>query len=108
MEAFPSSEVARKYFATGLAILLVTLQAANISTIAEFERLVSQFDPKKAQLQRFVALITARGETVHSLPLEVLILLVSFSKADTLPPDFHWGGKYKPFFINTLREVCRQ
>ena len=108
MEPFPSPEIARKYFATGLEILLLTLQAANISTIAEFESLFSQFDQQKAQLQKFVSLIKEQGETVHSLPLEVLILLVSFSKADVLPPDFDWGGKYKPFFINVLREACQQ
>ncbi|GAK59642.1 hypothetical protein U27_06627 [Candidatus Vecturithrix granuli] len=108
LKPFPSSEVARKYFATGLEILLVTLQAAKISTIAEFERLLSQFDNQKIQLQKFVSLIKEQGETVHSLPLDVLILLVSFSKADVLPADFHWGGKYKPFFINALRDVCQR
>ncbi len=108
MEPFPSPEIARKYFMTGLEILLLTLQAVNISTIAEFERLFSEFDRQKLQLQKFVSLIKEQGEIVHSLPLEVLILLVSFSKAATLPPDFHWGGKYKPFFINTLREACQR
>lgn len=108
LNPFPSPEIARKYFATGLEILLVTLQAANISTIAEFEGLVSQFDQKKAQLQTFVALIKAQAETVHALPLEVLILLASFSKADALPSDFDWGGKYKPFFLKALREACQR
>jgi ppGpp synthetase/RelA/SpoT-type nucleotidyltranferase len=107
MEPFQDPESARKYFPTGLEILLLTLQMVGISTIAGFERLLPGFDNITEQLQTFVNLVKSRGETVHSLPLEVLILLVSFSKSNSIPEDFNWGGRYKNFYIEALREALR-
>jgi putative GTP pyrophosphokinase len=107
MERFSAPESARKYFPTGLEILLLTLQTVGISTIAEFERLLPGFDNMIEQLRTFVDLVKVKGETVDSLPLEILILLVSFLRSNSIPDKFNWGGRYKNFYIEALREALR-
>jgi putative GTP pyrophosphokinase len=108
MTPFTDPEIARQYFPTGLEILLLTLQTVGVKTIAEFESLLLGFDKLHTPLERFVRRVHAQGETVHALPLEVLILLTSVSQSMFIPPEFDWGGKYKPFFIKALREVCSE
>ncbi len=106
MESFP--QLISKSNEIGLEILLLTLQTVGISTIAEFEGVLSGFEPLAACLQRFVNLIKSNGKTVHAVPVDVLILLVSLSKTDAIPTNFDWGGKYEPFFIEALHKVCKQ
>jgi len=108
MQAFPEIEIDNKYKSGRLGILLRTLQETGITTIAGFEAVFPDFEQRQSQLQRFVELVKAAGKTVYAVPLDVLILLVSFAKADAIPPDFNWGGRYRPFIIEALRKVCRE
>jgi ppGpp synthetase/RelA/SpoT-type nucleotidyltranferase len=108
MEPFPELISINKYHSTGLKILLLTLQTVGIATIAEFERLFPGFEQLAGQIRRFVDLVKAQGKTVHAVPMDILILLTSFSKADSIPSDFDWGGKYRPFIIEALRKACQQ
>ena len=103
MEPFP--QLVSKYQTTGLQILLLTLQAVGIATIAEFESLLPEFEKVGEQLRRFVELVRAKDETLYAVPVDVLVLLVSFVKASVLPADFAWGEAYEPFFIEALRNV---
>jgi ppGpp synthetase/RelA/SpoT-type nucleotidyltranferase len=105
MEHFSDRDVARKYFQTSLETLLLTLQEVGITTVAEFERLEHGLQEITGVLDRFVQRIHAKGESVHSLSLEVLILLVSFAKASAISPHFEWGKRYKPFYIEALRDT---
>ncbi len=106
MEPFPDPAIARKYFSTGLEILLLTLQTIGKTSIADFQRLLPELRTLQEPLQKFVHLIHSQGETVHALPVEVLILLTTFSNPASIPEQFNWGGKYKPFYIEVLHEVC--
>lgn len=103
MEPFPQLE--SKFHSIGLEILLLTLQTTGIPTIAEFESLFPELEKMTGPLERFVEAVNSKGGTVHAVPVDVLILLVSFLKATAIPPDFDWGGKYESFFIEALREV---
>lgn len=103
MEPFP--QLVSKFHSIGLEILLLTLQKVGISTIAEFESLFPEFEKMMEPLERFVEAVNSKDGTVHAVPVDVLILLVSFSKAISIAPDFDWGGKYESFFIEALREI---
>lgn len=106
MQSFP--KLISKHHNTGLHILFLTLQAVGITTLEEFQTLVSELETRTEQLQKFVELVNAQDETLYAVPVDVLVLLVSFVRARALPPDFEWGGVYEPFFIETLRDLCRQ
>ena len=88
--------------------LLQTLQAVNITTLAECERVFQELESQTAGLQRFVNAIHAKAQHVYAVPVDVLILLISFARRAELREDFDWGGKYEPFFIETLREILAQ
>lgn len=105
MEPFP--KLISKYHNTGLQILLFTLQAVGITTIVEFESLIPKLETKAEQLRRFVELVKAKDEVLYAVPVDVLVFLVSFLKASELSPDFDWGGRYEPFFVEALRKICQ-
>ena len=105
MEPFP--QLISRYHAIGLQILLLTLQTVEITTIAEFEKLFQQFEKLHEQLGRFVELVKTKGGSVHAVPVDVLILLVSIAKAKRIPADFDWGGKYEDFYIDALHEILQ-
>ena len=106
MEPFP--QLVSRSHDIGLDILLLTLQTIKVSTIAEFENLFQGFEQQKDHLRKFVLLVKEKGGTVHAVPIDVLILLVSFAKARVIPSDFNWGGKYEPFYIKALHEVLQE
>lgn len=105
MEPFP--KLISKYHNIGLQILLFTLQTVGITTIAEFESLIPKLETQAEPLRRFVELVKAKDETLYAVPVDVLVLLVSFLKASDLPPDFDWGGRYEPFFVEALQKICQ-
>ena len=106
MEPFP--KLISKYHNTGLQILLFTLQAVGITIIAEFESLISVLETKAEQLRRFVELVKTKDERLYAVPVDVLVLLVSFFKTSDLPPDFDWGGRYELFFVEALQCIIEQ
>lgn len=106
MKPFP--KLISKHHNTGLHILLLTLQAVGITTIVEFEKLIPELETKAEQLQSFVELVKAEDEILYAVPVDVLVLLVSFVRANALPPEFDWGGLYGPFFVEALRKICQQ
>ena len=106
MEAFPLAS--NKFLSAGIKILLRTLQAVGIGTIAEFERLLPDIATLHAPLQRFVALVKAQGGTIHAVPVDVLALLVSFARAQDVPMGFNWDGKYDRGFVQALRQVIQE
>lgn len=108
MEPFPQLEIEGKYEAIGLSILLQTLQESGIATIAGFQSMLAHVEHLEEPVRKFTRLINAQGKTVYAVPLDVLILLVSFSKAGAISPDFDWGGKYRPFIVEALRQVCQE
>lgn len=101
----PLPPFASKFHSTGLKILLQTLRTIGITTIAELENLMPGLERQTEQLRRFVRLVKEKGGTIHAVPIDMLILLISFAKASAIPPDFDWWGKYEPDFIEALREV---
>ena len=103
MEPFP--QLISRYHAIGLQILLLTLQTVDVTTIAEFECLFEQFEQQQEQLEHFVKQVKAKGGSVHAVPVDVLILLVSIVKAKQIPADFDWGGKYEDFYTNALQDI---
>lgn len=105
MEPFP--QLVSQLHKIGLGILLHTLETVGISTIAEFDSLFPELEKQEEQLQRFVEQIKAQGETLHAVPVDVLTFLISFLKASAIPSNFDWGGKYEPFIVETLREICK-
>ncbi len=76
--------------------------------IVECEKLIPELETQTEQLQCFVELVKAEDEILYAVPVDVMVLLVSFVKADALPTDFDWGGSYEPFFVEALREICTQ
>lgn len=86
--------------------LLQTLQAVNITTLAECEQVFQELDAHLPLLHRFVSAIHTKGQQVYAVPMDVLTLLISFARKTALPPDFDWGGKYEGFFVETLRNCC--
>ncbi len=101
----PLPPFASKFHSTGFKILLQTLQVIGISTIAQLENLLLGLERHTEPLQKFVTLVNAKGGTIHAVPIDILILLISFAKARVIPSDFDWWGKYEPFFIEALWEV---
>ena len=92
----------------GLKMLLRTLQAAEVKSIAEFEGLFPEFQRVEPFLQRFVEVVKAQGGTIHAVPVDVLVLLVSFVRADRIQEDFDWGGKFDHVFLAALRQVVHE
>ena len=105
MEAFPL--IMKKFHSAGVKILLKTLQAIKIRSIVEFERLLPELPEQRALLERFVEQVKSRGGTIHAVPVDVLVLLVSFLKADAIPTGFDWGGKYDRIFVESLWQVLK-
>ena len=89
-------------------MLLRTLQAAEVKSIAEFEGLFPEFQRVEPFLQRFVEVVKAQGGTMHAVPVDVLVLLVSFARADRIQEDFDWGGKFDHVFLAALRQVVHE
>ena len=92
----------------GLKMLLRTLQAADIKSIAEFEQLFPEFQRVEPRLRRFVDVVKAQGGAIHAVPVDVLVLLVSFARADKIQEGFDWGGKFDHAFLAALRQVVRE
>jgi putative GTP pyrophosphokinase len=105
MRPFP--KLISKHHATGLHILLLTLQTVGITNRVELETLMPELETHVEPLQRFVELVTTQDEILYAVPVDVLTLLVSFARASALPPEFDWGGMYEPFFVEALRTICR-
>ncbi|GAK51734.1 hypothetical protein U14_02979 [Candidatus Moduliflexus flocculans] len=106
MHPFPL--LMKTFQSAGLKILLRTLQEIGITRLNEFERLFQEFQAAEPHLRRFVEVVNANGGSIHAVPVDVLVLLVSFSRADRIAPDFDWGGKYDLTFLNTLRQVIAE
>jgi putative GTP pyrophosphokinase len=103
MEALP--QVLNRFSNPQLRALLQTLHAANITTLAQCEYVLQELESQIPWLERFVKAVHAKGEQVYAVPVDVLILLISFARRTQIQPDFDWGGKYEAFFIEALREV---
>lgn len=104
----PSPKYVGKFDSTLLEILLLTLQTIGISTISEFENLFSGFEKLSNQVQKFVDSVKSKDKTIPAIPIDVLIILASFSRPHCIPLNFDWGGNYKSFVIEALREECKQ
>lgn len=104
----PLPQLLDKVHTPGLRMLLQTLHALNIRTLAECEQIFQELEDYVSFLERFVSGIHEKGEQVYAVPVDVLILLFSFARSDQIPEAFDWGGKYEAFFIETLREILGQ
>lgn len=106
MHPFPL--LTQTFQSAGLKILLRTLQEIGLTRLSEFERLFPEFQAAEPFLRRFVEAINAKGGSIHAVPVDVLVLLVSFARADRLAPDFDWGGKYDQTFLSALRQIIAE
>ncbi len=75
--------------------------------IVECEKLIPELETQTEQLQCFVELVKAEDEILYAVPVDVIVLLVSFNRANAFPPEFDWGGLYEPFFVEALRKICQ-
>jgi len=105
MESLPHAKKSLQLH--GLDNLLLLLRTVKIESIAEFENLFSDFEKKAVYVGNFVQLVQSKGQRVYASPVDMLILLVSFSRARFLPSDSDWGGQYDQFFIEALQETIR-
>ncbi len=103
MHPFPL--LTNTFQSAGLKILLRALQETGMKRLVEFEKIFPEFQGVEPYLRRFVEIVNANGGSIHAVPVDVLILLVSFARADRIAPDFNWGGKYDQVFLNALRQV---
>ncbi len=104
----PLPQILPRFSNSLLRGLLQTLQAVNIATLTECERVFQELESRIPELQLFVSAIHAKNHRVYAVPVDVLILLISFARRTELQKDFNWGGKYETFFIETLREMLVQ
>jgi len=106
MHSFPM--LTQTFQSAGLKILLRVLQEIGLTRLSEFERLFPEFQAAEPFLRRFVEIIHAKGGSIHAVPVDVLVLLVSFARADRISSDFDWGGKYDSTFLSALRQIIAE
>ncbi len=88
--------------------LLTTLQVVGVSNIAEFQSLLEEIRAKEPTalelLREFVELRTLEdGEVSDAVGADNLVLLVSFFRAEKIPPNFDWGG----IWVTSVERVLR-
>jgi hypothetical protein len=104
----PFPLLTQTFQSAGLKILLRTLQEIGMTRLNEFERLFPEFQAAEPSLRRFAEVVSSKGGSVHAVPVDVLVLLVSFARADRFAPDFNWGGKYDQIFLSALQQVVAE
>jgi putative GTP pyrophosphokinase len=87
--------------------LLLTLQAAGVSSVAEFAKMLPKIRRQaKQHLAEFRGAMHSVNRVFYAEPVDVITIVVSMTLADKLPRDFDWGETYIRPARTALRRAC--
>ena len=92
-----------------LHMLEQILRETGISTLKDLQAQINRYKTREPVLRKFIALMDSYGEPVHAVPLDVLILIISFLHAEQLiAKNFDWTNEYSPIYLRCIRQACEQ
>jgi GTP pyrophosphokinase len=87
--------------------LLLTLQAINISTIAEFADMLPKLqNTSRKSISQFVSDVRSNKREFWPVSTDIMTVLVSLLAAKQFPKDFSWGGSFYVPIEKALRSAC--
>ena len=108
MEQFPDLDHTRTVFTDRSGNPFINAsRSTSHDDCTNLKHYLNAFEEAGPCLRQFVTSVRMIGETIHALPIDVLVILLSCRCASEISEDFTWGGTYKPFFVEALHSVLR-